>query len=81
MRARDLSKSYYDVTNYYFEIDAPDADEVGDDGAVCAEGLRKKGVSKEKRPGPIIQTSTGGFGGSRRRFASRRATFMPARST
>ena len=33
---------YYDVTNYYFEIDETD-------------GLRKKGVSKEHRPDPIIQ--------------------------
>ena len=33
---------YYDVTNYYFEID--EADE-----------LRKKGVSKEHRPNPIVQ--------------------------
>ena len=33
---------YYDVTNYYFEID--DYDE-----------LRKKGVSKEHRPNPIVQ--------------------------
>jgi len=33
---------YYDVTNYYFEIDEQDE-------------LRKKGVSKEHRPDPIIQ--------------------------
>lgn len=33
---------YYDVTNYYFEIDEEDA-------------LRKKGVSKEHRPDPIVQ--------------------------
>lgn len=33
---------YYDVTNYYFEIDQADA-------------LRKKGVSKEHRPNPIVQ--------------------------
>jgi transposase len=33
---------YYDVTNYYFEIDRQDA-------------LRAKGVSKEHRPEPIIQ--------------------------
>ena len=33
---------YYDVTNYYFEIDKPDA-------------LRKKGVCKEHRPDPIVQ--------------------------
>jgi hypothetical protein len=33
---------YYDVTNYYFEIDRPDE-------------LRKYGVSKEHRPDPIVQ--------------------------
>lgn len=33
---------YYDVTNYYFEIDGSD-------------DLRKRGVSKEHRPDPIIQ--------------------------
>ena len=33
---------FYDVTNYYFEIDDPDE-------------LRKKGVSKEHRPSPIVQ--------------------------
>jgi hypothetical protein len=33
---------YYDVTNFYFEIDEQD-------------GMRKKGVSKEHRPDPIIQ--------------------------
>lgn len=33
---------FYDVTNYYFEIDNPDE-------------LRKKGVSKEHRPEPIVQ--------------------------
>lgn len=33
---------YYDVTNYYFEIDENDS-------------LRKKGVSKEHRPNPIVQ--------------------------
>jgi transposase len=39
---RDLSRVYYDVTNYYFEIDEQDA-------------LRRKGVSKEHRPDPIVQ--------------------------
>jgi len=33
---------FYDVTNYYFEIDEQDE-------------LRKKGVSKEHRPDPIVQ--------------------------
>lgn len=39
---RDTSLMYYDVTNYYFEIDE-------------ADDLRKKGVSKEHRPDPIVQ--------------------------
>ena len=39
---RDTSIVYYDVTNYYFEIDEQD-------------DLRKKGVSKEHRPDPIVQ--------------------------
>ena len=33
---------FYDVTNYYFEIDDPDE-------------LRRKGVSKEHRPDPVVQ--------------------------
>lgn len=41
---RDRTRLYYDVTNYYFEID-------GEDG----EGLRKRGVSKEHRPEAIVQ--------------------------
>jgi transposase len=39
---RDTSVTYYDVTNYYFEIDEQDE-------------LRRKGVSKEHRPDPIVQ--------------------------
>jgi transposase len=39
---RDTSITYYDVTNYYFEIDEQDE-------------LRRKGVSKEHRPDPIVQ--------------------------
>ena len=40
--ARDLSAVYYDVTNYFFEIDKED-------------DLRRKGVSKEHRTSPIVQ--------------------------
>ena len=40
--SRDTSNVFYDVTNYYFEIDKPDK-------------LRKKGISKEHRPNPIVQ--------------------------
>lgn len=39
---RDTSITYYDVTNYYFEIDKQDK-------------LRRKGVCKEHRPDPIVQ--------------------------
>ncbi len=39
---RDSSLVYYDVTNYYFESDKTD-------------DFRKKGVSKEHRPNPIVQ--------------------------
>ena len=42
---RDLSHAFYDVTNYYFEIDYPDGE----------DDLRKKGVSKEHRVDPIAQ--------------------------
>lgn len=39
---RDTSLVYYDVTNYYFESDKTD-------------DFRRKGVSKEHRPNPIVQ--------------------------
>ena len=39
---RNTNLVYYDVTNYYFETDTVDE-------------LRKKGVSKEHRPNPIVQ--------------------------
>ena len=39
---RDTKTIYYDVTNFYFEIDE-------------ADDLRKYGPSKEKRPNPIVQ--------------------------
>jgi len=39
---RDTKTVYYDVTNYYFEIDRPDE-------------LRKYGFSKENRHSPIVQ--------------------------
>ena len=42
---RNTEICFYDVTNYYFEIGENDPD----------GGLRKKGVSKEKRGEPIVQ--------------------------
>lgn len=41
---RDLSYAFYDVTNYFFEIDFPDGE----------DDLRKRGVSKEHRVDPIV---------------------------
>ena len=45
MGIRDTACVFYDVTNYYFEVD--DADGEG--------GLRQKGMSKERRKSPIVQ--------------------------
>lgn len=44
MIGRNFDYGYYDVTNYYCEIDYPDDD-----------GLRQRGVSKEHRTDPIVQ--------------------------
>ncbi|MFA6611428.1 MAG: IS1634 family transposase [Bacilli bacterium] len=52
---RDTTLVFYDVTNYYFEIEYDDEDETNEDGEIIEEGLRRKGVSKEHRPTPIIQ--------------------------
>jgi transposase len=46
---------YYDVTNFYFEIEGPDEDLLNDDGTVIEKGLRKMGVCKEERRLPIVQ--------------------------
>jgi len=46
---------YYDVTNFYFEVEEPDGDELDENGEVCEVGLRKMGVSKENRKQPIVQ--------------------------
>lgn len=46
---------YYDVTNFYFEIEGPDEDILDEEGAVLTKGLRKMGVCKEERRLPIVQ--------------------------
>ena len=46
---------FYDVTNFYYETENPDDDEVDEDGNILVEGLRKMGVSKEKQNKPIVQ--------------------------
>jgi len=52
---RNTEVCFYDVTNYYFEISENDFDEVDANGKITKKGLRKKGVSKEKRGEPIVQ--------------------------
>ena len=51
---RSPSTVFYDVTNFFFETERPDADFEDEDGNVVT-GLRKFGVSKENRRQPIVQ--------------------------
>lgn len=46
---------YYDVTNFYYEIEEPDDDILDEEGNVLEKGLRKFGVCKEERKLPIVQ--------------------------
>lgn len=52
---RNTEVCFYDVTNYYFEIEQNDEDILDKEGNIIQKGLRKKGVSKEKRGEPIVQ--------------------------
>ena len=52
---RDASTSYYDCTNYYFEIEYDDEDEKDKDGNITKKGLRKKGPEKNHRHDPIVE--------------------------
>lgn len=52
---RDTDICFYDVTNYWFEIDDNDEDAVDQEGKVIKEGLRKSGPSKAKNRKPIVQ--------------------------
>jgi len=46
---------YYDVTNFYFEIENPDDDILDEEGNTLKKGQRKFGVCKEERHQPIVQ--------------------------
>lgn len=50
---RNTDLVFYDVTNFYFETEYADEDELIDDEWV--KGLRQRGVSKENRKSPIVQ--------------------------
>lgn len=52
---RNTGTIFYDVTNFFFETEEPDEDELDDNGDVVKHGLRKMGVSKENRNQPIVQ--------------------------
>ena len=52
---RDASTSYYDCTNYYFEIEYDDPDTVDDKGEIVKKGIRKRGPEKNHRPDPIVE--------------------------
>ena len=59
---RDLSVSYFDCTNYYFDIGHSDVDNLDDEGnpidkngnPVCPK-YRKRGPEKNHRPDPIVE--------------------------
>ena len=52
---RDASTSYYDCTNYYFEIEYDDEDTKNDNGDITKKGIRKRGPEKNHRPDPIVE--------------------------
>ena len=52
---RDASTSYYDCTNYYFEIEYDDDDLKDKNGNVIKKGIRKRGPEKNHRPDPIVE--------------------------
>lgn len=59
---RDLSVSYFDCTNYYFDIGRSDMDTLDDngkpvdsDGNLTAAKYRKRGPEKNHRPDPIVE--------------------------
>ncbi len=60
--ARDMSVSYFDCTNYYFDIGRSDMDTLDDngnpvdkDGKPTAAKYRKRGPEKNHRPDPIVE--------------------------
>ncbi len=52
---RNTSTTFYDVTNFFFEVEEPDEDLLDEEGNIIEKGLRKFGVSKENRKQPIVQ--------------------------
>ena len=53
--SRKTDVVFYDVTNFYYEIEEPDTDIEDENGNIIQKGIRKMGVSKENRKQPIVQ--------------------------
>lgn len=51
IKKRNTKVLYYDCTNYFFEIESEDEDDLEQD----KKGLRKYGKNKENRPLPIVE--------------------------
>ncbi len=52
---RQATLVFYDVTNYYFDIDNNDPDTMDEETGEITEGFRKKGPCKSKSGNPIVQ--------------------------
>lgn len=58
---RDISVSFFDCTNYYFDIGRPDVDTLNENGNpidkkgnIIPKKYRKRGAEKNRRPDPIV---------------------------
>ena len=52
---RDLSATFFDCTNYYYDISKPDIDDMDDDGNLILKRYRKYGPEKNHRKDPIVE--------------------------
>ncbi len=52
---RNTTHTYYDCTNYYFEINYNDTDLVDEEGNILKKNYRKRGPEKNHRPDPIVE--------------------------
>ena len=52
---RDISATYFDCTNYYYDVSSPDEDEKDDDGNLLLKRYRKYGPEKNHRKDPIVE--------------------------
>lgn len=52
---RDIKTTYFDCTNYYYDISKPDMDDLDDNGNILKKRYRKYGPEKNHRRDPIIE--------------------------